>query len=83
MAELVRRLAAGVAPGGTLLLAGHRPVEPATGKATAAAGQTQVSVEVAVAVLDPRDGEILVAEERPRAAAGTGVDAVVRARRIR
>ena|GEM_PF-6780795 len=77
----MRRLAAGVAPGGTLLLAGHRPVEPATGKATA--GQTQVSVEVAVAVLDPRDGEILVAEERPRAAAGTGVDAVVRARRIR
>ena len=83
VAELVRRLAAGVAPGGTLLLAGHRPVDPATGKATAAAGQTQVSVEVAVAVLDPRDGEILVAEERPRAAAGTGVDAVVRAQRIR
>jgi SAM-dependent methyltransferase len=80
--EMVRRLAAGVAPGGTLLLVGHRPVDPATGKATAAAGQTQVSVDAAVAVLDPREWEILIAEDRPRVTAGTGVDAVVRARRL-
>jgi 2-polyprenyl-3-methyl-5-hydroxy-6-metoxy-1,4-benzoquinol methylase len=80
--ELVRRLAAGVAPGGTLLLVGHRPVDPATGKATAAAGQVQVSVDAAVAGLEPREWQILVAEDRPRAAAGTGVDAVVCARRI-
>ena len=79
---MVRRLAAGVAVGGTLLLVGHRPVDPATGQATAAASQVQVSVEATVAALDPREWEVLVAEERPRAAAGTGVDAVIRARRL-
>lgn len=79
--ETVRRLAAGVQPGGTLLLVGHRPVDPATGAETAASGQLQVSVEVAVAALAPSGWEIVVAEDRPRAAAGTGVDAVIRARR--
>jgi hypothetical protein len=76
---MVRRLAAGVAPGGTLLLVGHRPVDPATGAPTPAAGQMQISVDTAVAALDPSRWDILVAEDRPRAAAGTGVDAVVRA----
>jgi hypothetical protein len=47
--EMVERMATGVAPGGTLFLAGHRPIDPATGAATAAAGQTQVSVEAALA----------------------------------
>jgi 2-polyprenyl-3-methyl-5-hydroxy-6-metoxy-1,4-benzoquinol methylase len=79
--ELVRRLATGVAPGGTLLLAGHRPVDPATGTETAAAGQTQVSVEEALAALDPATWEPLIAENRPRATTGTGVDAVIHARR--
>jgi SAM-dependent methyltransferase len=79
--EMVRRMASGVAPGGTLLLVGHRPIDPATGKPTAAAGQVQVSVESAVAGLDPSGWELVVAEERPRAVAGTGVDAVIRARR--
>lgn len=78
---MVRRLAAGVAPGGILLLVGHRPVDPATGEPTAAAGQTQVSVDEALAVLDSGRWEILTAEDRPRARAGTGVDAVIRARR--
>ncbi|TDV48830.1 methyltransferase family protein [Actinophytocola oryzae] len=78
--ETVRRLASGVAPGGTLLLAGHRPVDPSTGDATAAAGQVQVSVDEARAALD--GWEVLVGEDRPRAAPGTGVDAVVRARRL-
>ena len=77
--EMVRRLGTGVAPGGTLLLVGHRPIDPATGAPTAAAGQVQVSVEAAVEALDPRDWRIVVAEERPRAGAGAGVDAVVRA----
>ena len=77
--EMVRRLGAGVAPGGTLLLVGHRPIDPATGAPTAAAGQVQVSVDDAVDALDPRDWRIEVAEERPRAEAGAGVDAVVRA----
>jgi hypothetical protein len=79
---MVRRMATGVAPGGTLLLVGHRPVDPDTGAATPAAGQVQVSVETAVAALDRHRWEIEVAEERPRAAARTGVDAVIRARRM-
>jgi len=80
--EMVRRMGAGVAPGGTLLLVGHRPVDPATGAATPAAGQVQVSVETAIAALDDHRWEVDVAEDRPRAAAGTGVDAVIRARRL-
>jgi 2-polyprenyl-3-methyl-5-hydroxy-6-metoxy-1,4-benzoquinol methylase len=79
--EAVRRLAGGVAPGGTLFLVGHRPIDPSTGAATAAANQTQISVEAALAALDAKAWELVVAEERPRAAAGTGVDAVIRARR--
>lgn len=79
--ELVQRLATGVARGGTLLLVGHRPIDPATGAATAAAGQAQVSVEAALAVLDADRWQLIAAEERPRPMAGTGVDAVIRARR--
>jgi SAM-dependent methyltransferase len=80
--EMVRRMASGVAVGGTLLMVGHRPIDPATGAPTPAAGQVQVSVESAVAALDPHRWELLVAEERPRTVAGTGVDAVIRARRL-
>ncbi len=80
--EMVRRMASGIAVGGTLFMVGHRPIDPATGAATAAAGQVQVSVESAVAALDPTRWEVVVAEERPRAVAGTGVDAVIRARRL-
>ncbi len=79
--EMVQRMARGVAPGGTLLLVGHRPIDPATGDATAAAGQQQVSVEAALAALDPGRWQPIFADERPRPAAGTGVDAVIRARR--
>ncbi len=79
--EMVARLASGVAPGGTLLLAGHLPIDPTTGAETPAAGQVQVTVEAAVAALDPERWTILVAEERPRAASGSGFDAVICARR--
>jgi 2-polyprenyl-3-methyl-5-hydroxy-6-metoxy-1,4-benzoquinol methylase len=79
--EMVRRMANGVAPGGSLLLVGHRPIDPSTGAATAAANQVQVSVEGAVAALDSNVWDLLVVEESPRAIAGTGVDAVIRARR--
>ncbi|MFI5101404.1 MAG: class I SAM-dependent methyltransferase [Actinomycetes bacterium] len=79
--EMVQRLAAGVVPGGTLFLVGHRPVDPATGAPTAAARQVQVSVETARAALAVDRWELVVAEDRPRPAAGTGVDAVIRARR--
>lgn len=68
--EMVRRMAAGVAPGGTLLMVGHHP----------AGDQVQVSVDEAFAALDPDRWEIVVAEDRPRAAARAGIDAVIRAR---
>lgn len=80
--EMVRRLAAGVTIGGTIFLVGHRPVDPATGAPTPAAGQVQVSVDTALAALDPRRWEIVVAADRRRETSGTGVDAVVRARRL-
>ncbi len=79
--EMIQRMAAAVVPGGTLFLVGHRPIDPATGAATAAAGQVQVSVEAALAALEPDRWELLVADDRPRPVAGTGVDAVIRARR--
>ncbi len=79
--EMVQRLASGVAPGGTLLLAGHQPVDPATGLETAAAGQVQVSVQDAVDALDPEHWQLVVAEERPRPQGPSGVDAVIRAQR--
>lgn len=79
--EMVRRMASCVAPGGTLFMVGHRPVDPVTGAATAAAGQVQVSVEPALAVLRDDEWDVVVAEDRPRRAAGSGVDAVIRARR--
>ncbi len=81
--EMVKRMARGIAPGGTLFLVGHRPVDPETGAATAAANQVQVSVDAAIAALDPHAWEFVVAEERPRSVAGTGVDAVIRAQRVR
>lgn len=81
MLEMVRRMASGVAPGGSLLMVGHRPLDPATGKPTAAAGQVQASVEGTLAGLDADEWEIVMAEERPRAVTGAGVDAVVLARR--
>ena len=77
--EMVQRLATGVAPGGTLLLVGHQPTDPATGAPTPAAGQVQVSVDAAVEALEPSQWQVTVAEDRPRAAAGSGVDAVIRA----
>ena len=79
--EMVRRLATGVARGGTLFLVGHRPIDPDTGAATAAAGQVQISVGAALAGLDPDRWEVIVAADFPRPVAGTGVDAVIRVRR--
>jgi SAM-dependent methyltransferase len=80
--DLVRRLGSGVAAGGTLFMLGHQPVDPATGKPTPAAGQLQVTAADALAALDGPDWDVVVADERPRAIAGTGVDAVVRAVRL-
>jgi hypothetical protein len=72
-------MGSGVAPGGTLFMVGHPPADPVTGEATAAAGQRQVDLDAARA-LDPASWELVVAEHRPRPA-GSGLDAVLRARR--
>ncbi|MEA2146432.1 MAG: hypothetical protein QOG59_2019 [Solirubrobacteraceae bacterium] len=79
--EMVQRMATGVARGGILFLVGHRPIDPTTGAATAAAGQLQVSVDAGRTALDPDRWEVVVADDRPRPMAGTGVDAVLRTRR--
>lgn len=79
--EMVNRLADGVASGGSLLLVGHLPADLATGAATRAAGQVQVSVETAVTVLSGPTWAVATAENRPRAD-GNGHDAVILARRL-
>lgn len=79
--ELVARLASAVAPGGSLLLVGHLPIDATTGMDTPAAGQNQVTVDAARQVLDARSWQLVVAEERPRPVTGEGADAVVHARR--
>jgi protein-L-isoaspartate O-methyltransferase len=75
--EMVTRLADAVAPGGMMLLVGHLPVDPVTGAETPAAGQVQVTVEDAVGVLETPQWELLIAEDRERAAVGSGFDAVI------
>jgi SAM-dependent methyltransferase len=79
--QAVSRLASGVARDGTLLMVGHLPIDPVTGAPTPAQGQNQVTVAAARAALGADLWEITTAEERPRAATGTGFDAVIRARR--
>ncbi len=75
--ELVRRMAEGVASGGLLLMAGHRPIDPPT----STAAQNQVTLEAARAALAPTHWDLLVMEEHPRTITGAGLDAVIVARR--
>lgn len=77
----IQRLADTVVVGGTLLMIGHRPLDPVTGAPTPAAGQVQVSVDDARAALPREAWELVVAEDRPRSIAGSGVDAFICARR--
>lgn len=79
MAEMITRLASGVAPGGTLSMVGHQSVDPATGEPTRAAGQHQVSIDEAGAALRGDEWEIVTLENRRRDDQMGGVDAVVRA----
>lgn len=60
--DLFRRLAAAVAPGGTLLLVGHHPSDHHT------SGTPEAHVEIGdlAAVLDPARWDIVVAEDRSR-----------------
>lgn len=66
--EFVKRMAAAVAPGGSLLMVGHQGID-----------QAQASVADVARALDLRGWEFVVAEDRPRSAGG--VDAVVHVRR--
>lgn len=77
--DALARLGGGVAPGGRLLLVGHQPLDPATGEATPAAGQRQVSLADVQDGLDPGQWRIEHAQEWRRRDPTSGVDAVIRA----
>ncbi len=83
-AELHRRLAAAVAPGGTLLLVNHDPADAHS--AAHAPAEAGVTADRVAADLDPQRWEILVAEARTRTTTHHGReltlrDTVLRARR--
>jgi len=91
-ATTFRRLAAAVAPGGTLLVVGHAPADVASGLRSAEHAELLFGPDDVVAVLDPGAWTVEVAEERPRPErrhertgagplTGTAHDTVVRARR--
>ena len=85
-ADLVARLAAAVAPGGTLLVVGHQHSEHPASDPHAPIAESHVAVDDLAAVLDPAQWEVVVAEVRHRATVHDGhpvelADAVLRARR--
>ncbi len=79
---VIARLAAAVAPGGSLLVVGHRPSEVHTGRPEMFFTAQQVA-----ATLDPAAWDVVVCEDRPRTASGPAghelpvADTVLRARR--
>jgi cyclopropane fatty-acyl-phospholipid synthase-like methyltransferase len=83
-----RRLAAAVAPGGTLLIVGHHPSDRNTTIRRPRAGDALFPPEDVVAALDTASWDVVVADARPRTvmdAEGRPVtvhDTVVRARRL-
>jgi 2-polyprenyl-3-methyl-5-hydroxy-6-metoxy-1,4-benzoquinol methylase len=83
---LFRRLAASVAPGGTLLIVGHRPSALQTTSSSAPA-EVYFTAEEVAASLDPDHWDIAVAEARSRSVTDhdgheiTLRDAVLRARK--
>ncbi|MGH2459129.1 MAG: class I SAM-dependent methyltransferase [Chloroflexota bacterium] len=85
--ELVRRLAAAVAPGGTLLIVGHHPSDLPTDISHVSPAEAFFTAEEVVASLDPVRWEIAVAEARTQSATGhdgheiTMRDTVLRARK--
>jgi 2-polyprenyl-3-methyl-5-hydroxy-6-metoxy-1,4-benzoquinol methylase len=85
-ADLVARLAAAVAPGGTLLVVGHQHQEDPASDPHAPVPESRVAVDDMAAVLDPAAWEVVVAEVRHRTSVHDGhpvelADAVLRARR--
>jgi SAM-dependent methyltransferase len=81
-APAIARLAAAVAPGGSLLVVGHRPSELHTGMPEMFFTAQQIAV-----TLDPVAWDVVVCEDRPRTASGPAghelpvADTVLRARR--
>jgi SAM-dependent methyltransferase len=81
------RLAASVAPGGTLLIVGHHPSDLETSVRRPAAPGLLFTAEQLAAQLDPDEWEIVTCTSRPRpakdsdGAPATVQDAVLRARR--
>jgi SAM-dependent methyltransferase len=65
-ASLFQRLAAAVAPGGTLLVTGHHPSDLETTMSRGEETALYVTAEQIAASLDPDRWEIAVAETRPR-----------------
>ncbi len=85
MAEVTRRLAAAVAPGGHLLVVGHAPSEAHGHHNAAHRHALWLAVDLVPAL--PEGFEVLVAEERPRSQERVGVihdvlDATLLARRV-
>ncbi|NJP27527.1 NAD(P)/FAD-dependent oxidoreductase [Microbispora sp. SCL1-1] len=84
---LFARLAAAVAPGGTLLIVGHHPSDLVTRVRKMHFPQMMFTAEEVAASLDPAEWEIAAAEARPRTAVDpeghevTSRDAVLVARR--
>ncbi|MQA84526.1 MAG: methyltransferase domain-containing protein [Streptosporangiales bacterium] len=84
---LFRRLAASVAPGGTLLIVGHHPSDQQTTPSRASTPEVYFTAEEVAASLDPDRWDIAVAEARHRSATDpdgheiTIRDAVLRARK--
>jgi 2-polyprenyl-3-methyl-5-hydroxy-6-metoxy-1,4-benzoquinol methylase len=87
--EMYRRLAASVAPGGTLLVVGHHPSDLQTTISRGSAPDLYVTAEETATGLDPDRWDIAVAEARPLPATDpdgheiTVHDAVLRARKRR
>ncbi|GAB3806184.1 FAD-dependent oxidoreductase [Micromonospora zhanjiangensis] len=85
--ELFGRLAAAVAPGGTLLIVGHHPSDLRTTAHRMHFPEMMYTAEEVAATLDPTGWEVLAAESRPRTVTDpegrrTVIhDAVLRARR--
>jgi SAM-dependent methyltransferase len=85
---LFRRLAGWVAPGGTLLIVGHHPLDLETNAHRPPAPEVFFTAEDAATSLDPHEWRILVSAARPRASADrdgqpvTVHDTVLRAERL-
>jgi 2-polyprenyl-3-methyl-5-hydroxy-6-metoxy-1,4-benzoquinol methylase len=79
---LHRRLASAVAPGGTLLIVGHSPMDMHTVETRPKSPFMYYTAQQVEAVLEPGDWTVVVAEARPRTINGSAMhDEVLRAQR--